>query len=61
MSDHGKEQVLNFPFDWKESLYFYFIIFFFFRYSLYKKKKSEIVCPANSCKAYRGGARQVHE
>ena len=30
MSDHGKEQVLNFPFDWKESLYFYFIIFSLF-------------------------------
>ena len=43
MTDHGKEQVLNFPFDWKESLYF---LKFFILYSMCKKKKSEIVCPA---------------
>ena len=53
MTDHGKEQVLNFPFDWKESLYFFKFLF----YSLFyvQKKKSDIVCPAIAAKLIVAG------
>ena len=53
MTDHGKEKVFNFPFDWKESLYFF--KFFFILYSMCKKKKSEIVCPAIAAKLIVAG------
>ena len=53
MTDHGREQVLNFPFDWKESLYFFKFLF----YSLFyvQKKKSDIVCPAIAAKLIVAG------
>ena len=53
MTDHGKEKVFNFPFDWKESLYFF--KFFFILYSMCKTKKSEIVCPAIAAKLIVAG------